>query len=250
MNTEKTNREKYFAFMLIVMGVFGLLVILWRLTCYQFEYDPKHYPVDYGAYNVLSYFTIQSNIFSSVYLVIKGFAVSGSGKAKKFAFNPTVTLFVTTYIIITGLVYCSGFPLKMSPPLHWNTAYRAMHSFTQMFHHVIMPLFMTVLFFFPSTEEKISKKAVFLAGIYPFVYSVFSIIRGAVGRMHFYAYPFYRPDFFTDLLMKGKEVSLPLSYILMLPALVLGIGLFIAAAAILRILYNRRINSKYGKEEK
>ncbi len=236
--------------MLIVMGIFGLLVILWRLTCYQFEYDPKHYPVDYGAYNVLSYFTIQSNIFSSVYLIIKGFAVHESEKAKKFAFNPTVTLFVTTYIIITGLVYCSGFPLKMSPPLHWNTAYRAMHSFTQMFHHVIMPLFMTVLFFFPSTEEKISKKAVLLTGIYPFVYSIFSIIRGAVGNMHFYVYPFYRPDFYTDLFMKGKEVSMPVAYTLMLPALVLGISLFIGTAAILKIIYNKRIDAKADKAKK
>lgn len=250
MNSAKTTREKYFAFLLLVMGIFGILVIFWRLTCYQFEYDPKHYPVDYGAYNALSYFTIQSNIFSSVYLIIKGAALYGAEKAKRFAFSPTVTLFVTTYIIITGLVYCSGFPLKMSPPLKWDTAYRAMHSFTQMFHHVIMPVFMTVLFFFPSTDKKISGKAVPLTGIYPFVYSVFSIIRGAAGKMHFYAYPFFKPGFFTDLFMKGKDVPPAAAYALMLPALFAGTGLFIAAAAILRVLYNLRIQSKIPETEK
>lgn len=250
MITDKSAREKYFAFSLIIMGLFGILIILWRLTCYQFEYDPKHYPVDYGAYNVLSYFTIQSNILSSVFLIIRGAALYGSESSKKIAFNPTVNLFITTYIIITGLVYCSGFPLKMSPPLKWDTAYRAMHSFTQIFHHMIMPLFMTVLFFFPASDKKISRKAPILAGIYPLVYSLFSIARGAIGKMHFYAYPFFRPDFYTEMFMKGRQVPAAAAYALMLPALVLGIGLFSAVADLLRLAYNKRIDSKMNNSEK
>ena len=70
MNTDRETREKLRAFLLLLFGIFGILIVVWRLTCYQFQYDPKHYPVDYGAYNVLSYFTLQSNIFSSVYLFL------------------------------------------------------------------------------------------------------------------------------------------------------------------------------------
>ena len=244
MNADRETREKLRPFLLLLFGIFGILIVVWRLTCYQFQYDPKHYPVDYGAYNVLSYFTLQSNIFSSVYLIIRAIALYGSKRARRFAFNPTVTLFVTTYIIITGLVYNSGFLLGMSPPLRWNTPYSAMHSFTQMFHHVIMPVFMTVLFLFPATDEKIPRKAPLLAGIYPLVYSLFSIIRGAAGKMHFYPYPFYRPDFYTNIFAKGREIPMPAAYALMLPALIIGIGLFIGTAALLRLIYNKRAEKR------
>ena len=59
--------------------------------------------------------------------------------------------------------------------------------------------------------------------------------------MHFYPYPFYRPEFFYNMVFKGKELNLPVAYALMVPALAGGIGIFIGTAAILRLIYNKRI---------
>ena len=244
MKINKPNKSKAFGAFLLIIGIFGVLVIMHRLSYYVYEYDPKWSPVDYGKFNVLSFFTIHSNILASVYLIIKAIAVFGGKKAQRIAFNPTFTLLVTTYILLAGIVYTSGFPLKMSPPLTWNTPYSAMHSFTQIFHHMIMPPLMVIIFLFPATDEKIGKKAPWIAGIYPLVYSLFSMARGALGKMHFYPYPFYRPEFFYNMIFKGRELNLPVAYILMIPALAGGIGIFIATAAILRAIYNKRIKEK------
>ena len=241
MKIKKPNGSRLLGTFLLIIGIFGVLVIMHRLSYYVYEYDPKWSPVDYGKFNVLSFFTIHSNILVSVYLIIKGAAVYGNRKAQRIAFNPTFTLLVTTYILIAGIVYTSGFPLKMSPPLTWNTPYNAMHSFTQIFHHMIMPPLMVIIFLFPATERKIPAKALWISGIYPLVYSLFSMVRGALGKMHFYPYPFYRPEFFYNMIFKGKELNLPVAYALMIPALAGGIAVFIGTAAVLRLVYNKRI---------
>ncbi|MBR6702188.1 MAG: hypothetical protein IKI78_03490, partial [Clostridia bacterium] len=68
----KPNKSRAFGAFLLIIGVFGVLVIMHRLSYYVYEYDPKWAPVDYGKFNVLSFFTIHSNILASVYLIIKG----------------------------------------------------------------------------------------------------------------------------------------------------------------------------------
>jgi hypothetical protein len=104
---------------------------------------------------------------------------------------------------------------------------------------MILPPFMLVLFFIPPTQEKIVKKKLWIVGIYPFVYSVFSIIRGAFSNPEFYAYPFYRPDFFWKMFFKGQEIELVSAYLLMLPMLLIGISIFVLIALVLTLIYNR-----------
>lgn len=241
-------KNKPFGVLLFLLALLGFAVIIYRVVSYVFEYDPQYYTIDYGRYNFFSYFTVQSNIFVSAYLLFLAFAVFGSRMAMTVAFNPTVRLFVTTYIIVTGAVYCGGFPLGMSPPLHWDTFYHAAHSFIQVFHHMIIPPFTVLLFFLPPTERKIPKKSVLLVGIYPFVYSLFSIARGALTSLHFYPYPFYKPEFFWDLLLKGREFNLLYGYLLLFPMLILGIGIFILLAAVLRLINNKIVSNMSNTE--
>lgn len=59
----KLAKNKAFGIFLMILGVFGFLIIIHRLCCYKFEYDEKFSPVDYGKFNILSFFTIQSNVF-------------------------------------------------------------------------------------------------------------------------------------------------------------------------------------------
>lgn len=239
----KLYKNKAFGAFMLIIGIFGILIILHRLSYYVYEFDAEYYPVDYGRFNVLSFFTVQSNIFTSVYLIVKAAAVFGSGRARKFAFDPTVTLFVTTYILLTGIVYCSGIALGMTPPFKWDNPNHFMLSFIQVFHHMIIPPLMLILFLFPASDRAVKKRSVILSGIYPLVYSLFSIARGALGKMHFYPYPFYRPEFFYEMIFKGREMNTAAAYILMIPALAAGVGIFIGVAALLRLVYNKRIKS-------
>lgn len=232
-------KNKLFGLLLLILGVFGVLVIVHRLSYYIFEYDPQFSPYDYGKYNILSYFTVQSNIFVAFYLITSAFAVFGSERARRIAFNPTLGALVTTYIIVTGAVYCCGIPLGFAPPFKWDNPYHAMSSFIQVFHHMIIPPFMLLLWFFPASDRKIKHKYLPLFGIYPLVYSLFSIVRGALSDPHFYAYPFYDPNFAAELFGQ-KGASEMTGYLLMIPLLIAGISLFLIIGRIIIFINDKR----------
>lgn len=241
-------KNRLFGALMILLAVFGIALVVYRVCSYVFEYDPKYYTVDYGRFNFFAYFTVQSNILVCFYLFCLGIAAFGNRRAMRIAYNPTFRLFVTTYIIVTGAVYCGGIPLGMTPPLGWDSFYHSAHNFIQVFHHMIIPPFMVMLFFLPPTDRRIPAKNLWLVGIYPFVYSLFSIARGALSAKHFYTYPFYRPEFFWDMLLKGREMNTVSAYLLMLPMLLIGISLFVIIAAVLRLI-NNKITSRMSKTE-
>ncbi|MCH5316426.1 MAG: Pr6Pr family membrane protein [Eubacterium sp.] len=244
MEEKKINplyTKKWFGIVLLILGVFSVMVILHRLAYYVYEFDPKYSPIDYGRFNILSYFTVQSNIFVCFYLLVSAFAVFGNKKAQKIAFDPMLGAMVTTYIIVTGVVYCCGIPLGFTPPFKWDNPTHAMSSFIQVYHHMIIPPIMLALWFFPAINKKVSYKKAWLFGIYPLAYSIFSMVRGAISNPTFYPYPFYEPSFFANMLFADKGLNLFQSYLLMLPVLVVGIGIFIALGAIIILINNRLI---------
>ena len=136
----KLYSSKIFGTILLIIGIFSSLIIVHRLAHYVFEYDPEFSPINYGRFNILSFFTVQSNIFVCIYLILMALAIFGIKKAQKIAFNPMVGALVTTYIFVTGLVYCCGIPLGFTPPFQWDTAHHAMQSFIQVYHHMIVAL--------------------------------------------------------------------------------------------------------------
>ena len=237
--TRPLMKNKPFGAFLLLMGIIGVAIIIMRIVCYEFEYVEGYYEVDYGRFNFFSFFTVQSNIYVSFYLICLALSVFGNERAKRIAFSPMVRLTVTTYILVTGAVYCGGIPIGMTPPLSWDNFQHAMLGTVQVFHHMIMPPLMLILFLIPPTDERIKKKKLWIVGIYPFVYSVFSIIRGAFSNPEFYPYPFYRPEFFWNIFLKGREINLISAYLLILPILLLGIGVFILLALILAVIYNK-----------
>lgn len=232
-------KKKLFGAILLIIGIFGVLVILHRLAHYVYEYDPEFSPIDYGRFNIISFFTVQSNIFVCAYLLTMASAIFGNKKAQKIAFNPMLGVMVTTYIVITGLVYCCGIPLGFTPPFTWDNPTHSMLSFIQVFHHMIVPPMMLILWFFPADNKKISYKKMWLVGIYPLVYSIFSIVRGAISNPTFYPYPFYQPTFFWEMFLGDKPLNLPMAYLLMLPVLIVGISLFVIVSLILALIHNK-----------
>ena len=240
-------KNKAFGAFLVFTGAAAFALIVLRVVFYQFRFDPQYYPVDYGRFNFFSFFTVQSNLYVCFYLVCLGCAVFGAGRAQKIAFHPMVRLTVTTYILVTGMVYCGGIPMNMTPPLYWTDFYQSLLSVVQIVHHVVMPVLVLVLFLLPPTNQRIRLRALPLVGVYPLVYSLVSIVRGAVSQPSFYPYPFYRPDFFWTMFFGSRPLQAVQAYLLMLPMLLCGVGVFVLLALVLSLIHNRlciRMDSK------
>lgn len=231
-------KNKAFGAFLLLTGVCAFALIVLRVVFYQFRFDPQYYPVDYGRFNFFSFFTVQSNLYVCFYLVCLGCAVFGAKRAQKIAFSPIVRLTVTTYILVTGMVYCGGIPMQMTPPLYWTDFYQSLLSLVQIVHHVVMPLLVLVLFLLPPTTERIRLRTLPLVGVYPLAYSLFSIARGAVSDQQFYPYPFYRPDFFWTMIFRDRPLQPTWAYLLMLPMLLCGVGVFVLLALVLSLIHN------------
>ncbi len=237
------SKNKAVGIILLTLSVFGFLIIGHRLSYYVFEYDPQYSPIDYGKYNILSYFTVQSNFFCYVYLLFAALGTFGVKKAEKIGFNPTLQALITVYILVAGITYCAGIPLGMTPPSKWDTPAHSMSSFIQIYYHIIMPIAVMILWLFPFNNKKIEKNALWLSGIYPLVYSLFSIVRGAFSDPTYYPYPFYNPEFIRQTVSPDKNISLISAYAIMGVLLVFGISLFIGITAVIRTIHNKRIEN-------
>lgn len=213
------------------------------MSHYTFEYDAKFSPVDYGRFNILSFFTIQSNVFVYVYLIAAGLAAFGVKRAEKIAHEPLVGAMATTYILVTGVVYTAGIPMGFTPPFEWYDSYHAMNSFIQVYFHMIIPPVMLILWFFPFADKQVKHSHVWYFAIYPLVYSVFSIMRGALGAMHFYPYPFYRPEFIWSL-FSSAPVNYAAAYVLMALVLIVGLMLFVGIGRLM-IFINDKMTYRF-----
>lgn len=243
-NIRPLYKNRLFGFALMLMGIFATLIIIHRFCYYVYEFDPKFSPVDYGKFNFLSFFTVQSNIFVCFYLIISALAVFGSQWARKIAFNPLLGALVTTYITVTGVVYCCGIPLGFTPPFTWDTPGHSITSFIQVFHHMIIPPFMILLWFIPPTDKKLSYKKLWAFSIYPVVYIAFSMARGAVSDPQFYPYPFFNPTFLWDMFFKGRTMNLHLAYLMQVPLIISGLAIFVGVGALTVLIHNKRIKQK------
>ena len=50
---------------LFCIALIGFAIIIYRVTNYVFEYDPKHSPVDYGRFNFFTEFIAERPNFSN-----------------------------------------------------------------------------------------------------------------------------------------------------------------------------------------
>ncbi len=239
----KITKNKKVGALLFFMGIAGILILVFRIILYTYEYHPQHHPFDYGRWNVLTYFTIQSNFAACIYFFLVALGMFGNQKAQKIGFNTTLSTFITLYILVAGLVYNSGFLLKMNEAIIFDTFYHSFISVMQLYYHIVVPVVIVALWFFPFKNERLGAKTIFASGIYPLVYSIVSIIRGAYTNPTYYPYPFYNPQFIWETFgSKHKSFSAVGAYGIIGVLLVFGIGAFILMCAILVLIHNKRIN--------
>ncbi len=95
-------KNKLVGAVLLAIALFGFAVFIYRLSYYIYEYDARYYPVDYGRFNILFFFTVQSNFFAYVYFLFAGLAILGVKKAEKIGFHSGIGTLVTLYVVAAG----------------------------------------------------------------------------------------------------------------------------------------------------
>ena len=235
------SKSKLLGTVLLILALFGFFVFIYRLCYYHYEYDPQYSPVDYGKYNILSYFTVQSNFFAYVYFLCAALSIFGVKKAEKIGFNPYIGALVTVYVLVAGITYCAGIPMGLTPPFKWDTPAHSMSSFIQVYYHMIMPPAALIVWFFPFTDRAIGKKCFWLSGIYPLVYSIFSMVRGRFSDPTYYPYPFYNPEFIWETVAKNMPFNIGLSYLIIAALLIFGILIFALLTLLIAAIHNKLI---------
>ena len=227
---------------LVLIALFGFAVFVYRIAGYVFEYDARYYPVDHGRFNILSYFTVQSNLFAYAYFLFAGLAMLGVKRAERLGLHSGVSTLVTLYVIAAGAVYCGGLPFGFAPPFTWDTPAHRMTVVIQIFYHMFMPLAAFLLYLFPFRNERLGARTVLLSGVYPVLYSAVSMLRGGLCTPTYYPYPFYDPAFVWTALFKDRPINLFAAYAIISAAvIVLGGGVFTGLSAVLVKLHNKRV---------
>lgn len=134
-----------------------------------------------NPFNFFGYFTIQSNIITSVALLLAAFATFAGRRQ-----TPGLQLLraaATTYIVIVGLVYntlLAGLPGGVE--LEWANTIM----------HVIMPLYAAIDWLLFGDRRALAWKRLWLVLIYPVVWLAVVLVRGATDG--WVPYPFLDPS--------------------------------------------------------
>lgn len=149
--------------------------------------------------NFLSFFTIQSNLAAAITLAIG--AIWAWTKGRDAATEPrwlaTLLACVTTYMIVTGIVYnllLRGVELPQGVTVPWSNEVL----------HVVVPLFLAVDLFAAPKRRALGWSTVGIIAIYPVAWVVYTLVRAdlivapATGDPYWYPYPFLDPHRFAD----------------------------------------------------
>ncbi len=146
------------------------------------------------ATNFISFFTVESNILAAIALTIGAIWAWTSGKNsdREPAWLATLLVCVSTYMIVTGIVYnllLRGYALPQGQTVPWSNEVL----------HVVIPLFMLVDVLFAPKRRALPWKAMFIAVAFPIVWAVYTLIRAnfiispANGNAWWYPYPILDP---------------------------------------------------------
>ena len=125
-----------------------------------------------------SFFTILTNLMVGVYFTLLFYL--GKNKIKSVIQKPEMLTAVTVYITIVGLVYQIALRHLWEPTGLQKIIDELLHS--------IIPLLVVVYWYFYENKKSVFYKSCFQWLIYPLVYLVYILIRGAYSNL--YPYPF------------------------------------------------------------
>lgn len=140
--------------------------------------------VDRGTFNPVnffSFFTVESNLFAAIVLLISAWAITQNKQSKHLdLFRGAATL----YMVTTGIVFSlllSGLDSDVLTAVPWDNTVL----------HYIMPVAVLVDWLIDPPKKRISFKRAMVWLLYPIVYVLYSLARGYI--INWYPYPFLDP---------------------------------------------------------
>jgi uncharacterized protein YacL len=132
--------------------------------------------------NFFSFFTIESNIFAVIVLILSALALAYGKHSKRLDMLRSAN---TLNIIVVGLVFTlllSGIKDAEFTAVPWDNTVL----------HYIMPIVIALDWFIDLPKVRIAFKQALVWMVFPVVYVVYSLIRGRI--VGWYPYPFVNPS--------------------------------------------------------
>lgn len=189
----KTTPNKAQQLFLIILFISSWFAVLFQ---YYLSLGARVDSVGMATFRFISYFTILTNTLVGVctsYLLLN----PGSKLGQFFAKPRTLTA-VTVYIVIVGLIY--------NLILRWQWDPQGAQYVVDLFLHTIIPAGFLIYWFAFVPKKELQWKHVFPWLIYPLIYMVYILIRGAI--INEYPYPFVDVTVlgYKDALINGVGV--------------------------------------------
>lgn len=142
--------------------------------------------------NFFSFFTVESNLFAAIVLVIAAVRTWTVREERDPAWLSIALAAVSTFMIITGIVYnllLRGIELPQGQTVPWSNEVL----------HVIGPLFLLLDVLFAPRRRGLPWATVGIVVMYPIVWAVYTLVRAnlitnpGTGDPWWYPYPFLNP---------------------------------------------------------
>lgn len=158
----------------LVFAALSLFAVGWQLFA-------VHIPKGFDVVNFFVYFTNLSNILISVVFIIGAVRLI-RGRTDPSASDVAIRGAATVYIAFVGIVFNTVLA---------DTDLGDLVPWVNLIVHTIIPIAGVLDWFLWAPKRKLPFTITFWWMIWPAVYSIFSIVRGAITG--FYPYPFYNP---------------------------------------------------------
>lgn len=163
--------------------VFGAAIAIFTWLCLFFQF----YISANKFIGTISYFTILSNLLVAISLSFS-ILLPRTPLGTYFS-NRSVQTAVTLYILIVGLIY-NLILRALIKPAGWQL-------FLDNMLHVTTPILYLLYWFFSDTKQKLNWKNGLSWLLFPIVYLVYSLVRGAI--IDWYPYPFLAVSYYGYL---------------------------------------------------
>jgi len=172
MEKQKSTSEKYFLFAIALLAWFALITQLVLII------QNRVLSILATLNNYISFFTILTNTLVAITATL--ILVRPLSKLGLFLSKSTTLTATTIYILVVGTVY--------NLILRFIWAPQGMQMLVDELLHTIIPLSFLIYWFSFVRKDELQWKHVFSWMLYPFIYFIYIIIRGAI--CHRYPYPF------------------------------------------------------------
>jgi hypothetical protein len=162
----------------VVIGLLGWFALILQLYLIIDVNQKNNVPVVYGIINYFSFFTILTNILVALTVTLP--LVSAGSRLGRFFSRPGVQSAIALHIAVVGITYSLLLRHIWNPQGLQLAADRLLHD--------VIPILYLLYWFIFVPKGTLQWRGLLWWLIYPLVYLIYSIIRGAVtGR---YPYPF------------------------------------------------------------